>query len=46
MPRPKRVKKAIAELSRMLYKDLLKTGETPQNAIIKVIKAVSPLMSQ
>ena len=38
--------KPIDELAKMLYKDLLKTSETPQNALTKVIKAVSPLMRQ
>ena len=38
--------KPIDELAKMLYKDLVEAGETPQNALTKVIKAVSPLMRQ
>ena len=33
--------KPIDELAKMLYKDLVKTGETPQNPLTKAIKAVS-----
>ena len=36
----------IDELAKMLYKDLVKAKETPQNALTKVIKAVLPLMRQ
>ncbi len=38
--------KPIDELAKMLYKDLVKAKETPQNALTKVIKAVLPLMRQ
>ena len=34
----------IAELSRMLYEDLKAAGDTPQEALTKAIRAISPLL--
>jgi len=49
MARPKREftdksQKAINKLGRMLYKDLVKAGEKPQDALTKAIKGILPLM--
>lgn len=34
----------IKKISQMLYKDLRKAGDTPQEALDKVVRAVRPLM--
>ena len=37
-------KDSLKELSRMLYKDMRKSGDSPQAALTKVVVALSPLM--
>jgi len=36
----------LKEFSQMLYKDLRKAGNTPQEALDKVVRGVLPLMEE
>lgn len=40
----KKSDEAIGELCEMLYKDLIELGDTPQEALDKVVRGVLPLM--